>query len=542
MKLPIVDKRNYKKVLRELEIAKFPTLPDFLKDYRTKLLKKQPTDFREDSMAWAKLKKYLDDTEKEINKYVLSKIDWDTITERPPREFQKSGIKFLIINNRCILADDMGLGKSLQAILASKFLPEEYNILIITLKTLKYNFAQEVSYYDSRVKVIEKKWEPDKYTVIHFDALKKFKKELTESKFEVIIIDEAHKFRNAKTKRMEIFKDVLDDTKHDIKKIWLLTGTPIDNRPFDYFNLLKLIKHPLSKNWRFFVETFCNGYVDQWNRWQTNGSSNLELLHQETKGIILRRMKSDVAKDLPTKERKPVWLHLNNTKGYHQVIDDYIKKKTELLEEEDINFFNYTPDVKELTKLVLWRQFCALEKIKDGSLLEILENELDKDKKIIVFTNFTKVVDAVHDSFKDSSLILDGRIKDPRERLQIVDTFNRDPNQRILSTNWAVGSVGLNAQGASSVVANDMSWVPSVMLQGEDRAWRIGQTKDVLAQYLIYKHTVEEVLYETVSKKMLVVSEILSGKPENYFDEYVKEEKLDKKSILQELFAKIDRI
>jgi len=108
MKLPIVDKRNYKKVLRELEIAKFPTLPDFLKDYRTKLLKKQPTDFREDSMAWAKLKKYLDDTEKEINKYVLSKIDWDTITERPPREFQKSGIKFLIINNRCILADDMG--------------------------------------------------------------------------------------------------------------------------------------------------------------------------------------------------------------------------------------------------------------------------------------------------------------------------------------------------------------------------------------------------------------------------------------------------
>ena len=194
-------------------------------------------------------------------------------------------------------------------------------------------------------------------------------------------------------------------------------------------------------------------------------------------------MKIDVAKDLPAKERKPVWLHLNNRKGYDQVINDYVKKKIELLEEEDIDFFNYTPEVKELTKLVLWRQFCALEKINDGSLIEVLENELDKDKKILVFTNFTKVVDAVHNSFKSDSLILDGRIKDPKERLRIVDTFNKDPNIKILSTNWMVGSVGLNAQGASSVVANDMSWVPSVMVQGEDRAWRIGQTKDVLAQY-----------------------------------------------------------
>ena len=540
MKLPLIDKRNYRKVLRELDLSAFPTLPDFLIEYRRKLIKKEPVEYIDDARAYAKFKKYLEDTEKEINKYVLSKIDWDVISERPPRDFQKDGIKFLILNNRCILADDMGLGKSLQSVLASKFLPDEYNILVITLKTLKYNFANEIAFYDDRVSVIEKEWTPNKYTIVHFDSLKKWKKELIDSRFEVIIIDECHKFRNAKTQRMQIFDDILDETKKDIKKIWLLTGTPIDGKPLDYFNLLKLIKHPLSKNWREYVINFCNGYIDRWGRWNTSGHSNLERLHTETKGIILRRLKSDVAKDLPNKERKPLWLHLENTKGYNAVVDNYIKKKIDLLEPEELELVKGDAKVSDMVKLILRRQFLALEKVKDGSLIEVINNELEKDNKVLVFTNFTKVVDSVYDSFKSDSLFIDGRI-DAKERIDIVERFNRDASIRALILNLKAGSVGLNAQGANSIIINDMDWVPSTMLQAEDRAYRIGQLRDVLAQYLLYKDTVDEILYETISRKMQIVSTVLEGKESQYFAEYEKSSELSKDSILKEIFAQLDR-
>jgi SWI/SNF-related matrix-associated actin-dependent regulator 1 of chromatin subfamily A len=355
-----------------------------------------------------------------------------------------------------------------------------------------------------------------------------------------LLVSNCHKFRNAKTQRMQIFDDILDETKKDIKKIWLLTGTPIDGKPLDYFNLLKLIKHPLSKNWRNYVIDFCNGYVDRWGRWNTSGHSNLEKLHAETKGIILRRLKSDVAKDLPNKERKPVWLHLENTKGYNAVVDNYIKKKIDLLNPEELEFVKEDPKVSAMVKLILRRQFLALEKVKDGSLVEVINNELDKDSKILVFTNFTKVVDAVYDSFKSDSLFIDGRT-DAKDRIELLDKFNRDASVRMMVLNLKVGSVGLNAQAANSIIINDMDWVPSTMLQAEDRAYRIGQLRDVLAQYLLYKDTVDEILYETVSRKMQVVSTVLEGKESQYFTDYEKSSELSKESILKEIFAQLDR-
>jgi hypothetical protein len=238
MNLPIIDRRNYRKVLRELDLSLFPTLPDFLLDYRKKLIKKEPIEYIDDARAYGKFKKYLDDTEKEINKYVLDKIDWDVISERPPRDFQKDGIKFLILNNRCILADDMGLGKSLQSVLASKFLPDEYNILVITLKTLKYNFANEISFYDDRVSVIDKEWTPNKFTIVHYDALKKWKKELVESRFEVIIIDECFPY------------DTLVKTDKGELKIGDIVTKKIKAQILSYnINTLKLEYKPIVNYW-----------------------------------------------------------------------------------------------------------------------------------------------------------------------------------------------------------------------------------------------------------------------------------------------------
>ncbi len=195
---------------------------------------------------------------------------------------------------------------------------------------------------------------------------------------------------------------------------------------------------------------------------------------------------------------------------------------------------------------MLQRQFCALEKIRDGSLTEIVEDyiETDDTNKIIVFTNFTKVIDTIKEEFGDMCLTLDGRILDPKKRQEIVDQFNSDPTKKVFAINMKVGGTGYNIQAANKVIVNDMDWVPSSMLQAEDRAWRIGQLRDVEIIYLLYGDTVEVNLYLTIEQKMKIISTIIEGKSEKYFHDSAfeldeKTEKEERLDLIRDILAQI---
>ena len=533
-----VNGKNWKRELKELDISKYPSMPTYIKDVRTKLLKKQELTLMESRITLPKLKKYFEEFRKEFNKLYLEKVDWDEFNHRPPKDFQKLGIEFMIKHDRCINADDMGLGKSIQAIIAAKSLPDNWNILVITTKSLKYNFASEIEHFDSRYSIIDKEWKPDKFTIVHYDSIKKWQTDIIECRFDIVIIDECHKLRNIKTNRFQLLNKVFVDTKKDIKKMWLLTGTPISNRPYDFYNLLKLCKHKISDNWKTYVEKYCNGYIDVVGRWDIKGASNLEELHEKTKDIIIRRKKTEILENFPNKYRRSILLKLPSFHAYNQTIKDYRKGKVKILESEGIDTDNFK--VNSLTKLVLWRQFCALEKLKDGSLLDLIENEIDKGNKIIVATNFTAVVDFLHDKLGSKlSCILDGRIKDPAERLRIVEDFNRDDDKKVFIGNMKVVSVGYNITSANCVIVNDMSWNPDDMEQTEDRSWRMGQERDVDVIYPLYYDTVEEDLYQMIVNKSKITSTIIDGKEKGYFEG--EEEKTSSFS-MKDLLSKIDSI
>jgi SWI/SNF-related matrix-associated actin-dependent regulator 1 of chromatin subfamily A len=542
--IPEINKKNYQKILRELDIAQFPSFNTdiYLKNVRDKLVKKEKLTFSEEQISFHRFKMYLDDCRKTMNRYYVSKMDFSRFAHRPPLDFQEEGIKFLLSNERCILSDDMGLGKSLQAVIASMCLPENYKILLVTMKSLKYNFKKEIDFYNDSYKVIEKTWESGyKFTLVHYDSLKKWKKEIKEEKFDCVISDESHLLINTKSARTKNFAGIVKEK--SIKKVWLLTGTPITNRPYNYFNLLKLIKHPLTKNWKTFVERYCNGHKDYFGKWVVDGSSNEQELYEKTKDSVLRRLKKDHVKDLPNKDRQPIFLNMDNWKGYNQVIKDYEQKKTEELIESFGSMSDLIDEgieVNSMTKLILWRQFCALEKIRDGSLIELINNQIDQGNKIVVFTNFTSVVDAVYDHFGSGvARMIDGRVGDPQKRLDIVDEFNNTPSLKVLVLNLQVGGTGLNIQSANVAIINDMYWVPGTMLQAEDRLWRIGQEREVLILYPVYEKTVETIMYDVINKKMKTISSIVEGKKESYFEspELVKEN--DRKSILSDIFAQM---
>ncbi|MEO6304516.1 MAG: DEAD/DEAH box helicase [Bacteroidia bacterium] len=538
-----ITKRNYKKVLKELDLSTYPSLDDFLRKIKNKLLNKETLSISEDLMTFPRLKNYFDNFRKEENRYYVSKLNFNLFSHRPPRDFQEEGIKFLLLNDRAILADEMGLGKSIQTVLASMMLPEDYKILFVTMKSLKYNIEEEIKPYCSSFKVIEKTWETGyKFTIVHYEALKKWKKEILKEEFQCIISDECQMLKNSKAIRSKNFSDIIKKT----QKVWLLTGTPMSNRPIDYYNLLKIIKHPITLNWVKYVENYCAGQK-VYGIWDIKGASNLEELYSKTKDSVLRRLKKDVLDDLPNKDRTPVFLHLHNKKEYEKVIDLYREKKmlefTDDVSSEIFEEFKDQIDVAEMTKFILWRQYCALEKIQDGSLNELIDTQIEAGNKIVVFTNFTKVVDAVYSHFGEKICrFVDGRISDAKQRLNIVQEFNENIDLKVLVMNLKVGSIGYNIQSANIAVINDMDWVPTNMLQAEDRIWRMGQKQNCTILYPIYKGTVEEIVFNVVNSKMKNITTAIEGKKESYFisDKSEVEEVVEtRNSILSEIFSQI---
>lgn len=553
-KIPEINKKNFKKLLRELDLSSFPSIKtdNYLFNIKIKLEDKIHLSIAEELLCFPRFKKYLEGLRKEENKYYIDNINFDKFSHRPPKPYQKEGVIWLLERDRCILADDTGLGKTLEVILASLCLQEYFKVLIITKKMLKYNFEKELSFYSDSCKVIEDKWETGyKFTIINYEALKKFKSQIIEERFQIIIVDECHRLINTKAKTFINFKNIISDNENAIKKIWLLTGTPVNNRPSDLYSLLSIIKHPIATNWQKYVERYCDGWKDENDRWNIKGASNLEELHLKTKDSILRRLKKDYLPDLPNKYRQPIWLHLENRKGYDSVVRKYKEKKLEEFNEFPTiaNLLSaklFTP--AEITKIILERQFCALEKIKDGSLINLLKESIEEGNKIVLFTNFTEVIDSVYNYFTSGiSRFIDGRIKDAKKRFSIIEEFNNDDSLKLLILNMVVGNAGSNIQSANIVLVNDLNWVPGAMIQAEDRTWRLGQLKDVLVKYLIYRNTIEEVLFNTVNEKTKNISTTVEGEQEIFFlnENKKKENNLEqtdeerRQLLLNEIFSKL---
>ena len=161
------------------------------------------------------------------------KVDFDEFSHRPPFDHQKIAITKLVSNKKYILADDMGLGKTSSAIMASISCKAK-KILIICPASLKVNWKREIENYTSEtVGIVEgKKWVDGKYVIINYDILKNFhslpkdkekKKQIIESKFDLVIIDEAHYVSNGKAQRTKLVNNLT----YRIDKLWLLSGTPM---------------------------------------------------------------------------------------------------------------------------------------------------------------------------------------------------------------------------------------------------------------------------------------------------------------------------
>lgn len=454
--------------------------------------------------------------EKKLNRI----IDYSKYGKRPPMEHQKVAIEKLLANNKFILADDMGVGKTTSAVIAS-LESEAKKILIVCPASLKINWDREIkNYSDERTLIVEgRKWGSTfKFYIINYDIIKNYHttEESEESEayklivnegFDLAIVDEAHYISNVGANRTKLMNDILKQ----IPKVWLLTGTPMTSRPINYFNLLNIIDSPLASNWQTYVRRYCKGYqfkVGERKIWNTSGASNLDELRERTKAVVLRRMKTDIL-DLPEKIITPIFLELTST-FYNEEIEDFMRITKENKEQESISV--------TINRLMKIRQVISYEKIP--ITCELIDKCIDAGKKVIVFTNFTMTLDMLHDKYKKCSVVLDGRMSD-KKRQESVDAFQNNDKIRVFIGNIKAAGVGITLTSAEVVIMNDLSFVPSDHSQAEDRAYRFGQKNSVLVYYPVFENTIEQIVYNILQKKKNIIDQVMGDG--EYSESFTKE-------------------
>ena len=440
---------------------------------------------------------------------------------------QEEGIKFLLSRNGCILADDMGLGKSIQSIIAALESGAK-KILVVAPSSAKINWEREINVFCNDTAIIEgKKWNDAKFTIINFDILKNFhtlhdgkppkkdepeivlNRDLANAGFDLAIIDEAHYLKNNESIRGKIMVELA--VKHNIQKVWLLTGTPVANRPMDFFNLLKIIKSPIAQNWKHYAVRYCDGKKffktlkngQKRQIWITDGASNLDELASKTKNIILRRLKTEVL-DMPDKVITPTYHRLTTKEWvqYEQLWDDYLQKRVS----EGKRNGNLQ---KDLVELILLRQFIAAVAIPHT--IEMVENAIEMGRKVIIFTSFTEELQILQNHFGKLAVAHNGPMT-ANQKQKSVDAFQNNPKVKVFIGNIKSAGVAITLTEATVVVFNSFDWVPGNNEQAEDRAFRIGQKNDVNVYYQLFDDTISIRMWNMLRNKKDVIATIMGDK------------------------------
>lgn len=444
-------------------------------------------------------------TEKKSRKI---KLDW------PPEaanlyKFQRKGVKALWQKRgRVILADEPGLGKTCQAIawlrMAHEAKRDILPCIVVVPASLKLNWQREFKMWWPAATPTIINGRPNGSTIpetgiiiINYDILADWLPKLASTK--TVILDEAHYAKNTKAKRTAACIKLCKNAKHVIA----CTGTPIVNRPMEFYVPIRLVKPGMFPSRHQFGIRYCSAHNNGWG-WDYSGSSNQAELHDLlTSTIMVRRRKIDVLKDLPSKRRAVVPIEVD-LKEYNKANKDFLL----WLAGQDKEKAARAARAETLSKIEALKQLAV--KAKLDACCEWLDNLLDSGEKAVIFCTHQSTVDALMARYKGKAVRLTG--SDSQTARQVaVDAFQKDDRVRLFVGNLKAAGVGITLTAASNVVFMELGWTPGDHSQAEDRCHRIGQQDSVTAWYLLAEGTIETSIASLISKKQKVLDAVLDG-------------------------------
>lgn len=331
--------------------------------------------------------------------------------------------------------------------------------------------------------------------------------------------------KNHKAKRTETAQALVDG----VSTVLCLTGTPIMNRPQELVSQLKILgRLEEFGGWYNFVRRYCNAYKDSYG-WNMSGAAHLEELNDKLREVcFIRRLKSEVLKELPAKQRSEIMVELSNKAEYDRAEADvvnWIKERVKsdadfhrqiehMPEEIQETIIANRADAKAasaaqaetLVRIESLKQLSAEGKME--AVGEWIEDFIDSGEKLVVFATHKTIVKRLAERFNADSITGDTPIE---KRQAAVDRFQNDPESKVMVCNIQAGGVGITLTAASNVAFVELGWNPAAHDQAEDRCHRIGQTDSVTAYYFIGENSIDEWIYDLIEEKRVVVDAATDG-------------------------------
>ena len=411
------------------------------------------------------------------------------------RTYQTFGVKYAIHQKRTLLGDEMGLGKTFQAMatLAALKAAGKHHFMVVCPASVLINWCRELQKH-TQLEVTQihggdetqlRHWrENGDVAVTTYESISRF--DLPEKfKFDALVVDEAHYVKNPEAQRTVAMQKLLAKTEY----VLYMSGTPLVNRVEEMCFLVDCLQPEIA------------GKLEQ-----VKNISTAEQFRTELAPVYLRRVRADVLKELPDLIEKQQWCDLSEK-----------EKKTY---REAVASGNLMA-----IRQVSWQMDDVADSSKAKRLLELCDSAKEEGRKVIVFSFFRGTLDKVHRLLGDRcSETISGDIS-PAHRQEIVDAFNAAEPGAVLVSQVQAGGTGLNIQAASVIIFCEPQLTPALENQAVSRAYRMGQTRDVLVYRLLADDTIDERMLEILSDK------------QNAFDSFADDSVIGDRQLQQEKAA-----
>ena len=517
----------------------------------------------EPSLMYVK-KRYILNQLIDNTKYIEVNVDfekYDNITKENGtilKKTQKDGIEFLLKNKKCILADGMGMGKTRQAVIAAMETGAK-KILIICPASLKSTWKREILVYndESEVSVINgSEWNTNsRFTVVNYDILDNFYKIPTDIVYEdvlnekgekvkqpvmvkasngtlvpktrkstkkekikeclqqsplflenfgCIIIDEAHKLSNNTSIRYKVISDFLKRSK--IPYVFLLTGTPLTNRPMNLYHILKLIDAEVTRDYQYYVEHYCDGRTMRLKSGKeitlSGGATNLDELKEKIKHIYIRRLLSEMS-DMVEKSIETRYYDLSDAqmKRYEELWEEYVSAQQEQGNDD-------SEDYRQLVEGILVRQYLAKEMIANTT--QLVDEKIEDGEKVIIICTFTEEINELKKYYGNKCVVYDGKMT-LKQKDKAESEFMNNPKIKVFIGQIIACSVGLTLTAAHTLVFNSYSFSSAENKQAEDRIYRLNQTEDVVCIYQLFNDSISQRMFDLVTRKQIISNSVIKS-------------------------------
>jgi SNF2-related domain/Helicase conserved C-terminal domain len=448
--------------------------------------------------------------------------------------FQKTGIAFALDKMKrhgCLIADEMGTGKSIQAIGCILAQPSLRNILIVCPASLKTNWLLECQKWGiglpMRIAGGRTQWEG--LVITNYDVLNK----VPDRPWDLVIFDEGHYLKNPKSARTKQASRIAKQS----RRVLILTGTPVESRPLELWPLLQILnpeewdpagffkgkKVPAGNDAGFYryARRYCDAkervvgsYVNPLTgdrilkkTWDLSGSSNAEELQERLKTTtMIRRLKRDVLAELPEKRREIIVLPAEMTDDGELLGVVDLESLPKSLEE--CLLLLHQAKLPAFAEFASVRQDLALRKVP-FVLEQVRAVFASGVEKLLLFAHHQAVLDALRLGLAEFCPAFLSGATAPEKRQAEVEKFRGLPDCRLFIGSLKAAGVGLTLTAASHIVMAEADYNPSVNTQAEDRAHRKGQRNALLVQYIIQDATLDAHLVKLVVAKQEVVNAVL---------------------------------